>query len=255
PVAWTSVTDAPGHADAALYSGAANNRDEAIVRTVTFGASPSVAFDALWNEEDGWDFGFVQVSTDGGVTYTSLACTDTTTTTDPGALPTAKQNVPGVSGYSGGWKSETCNAGAYANQTVKLAFRAFNDPGTLGGAGAPAGTPAGFWVDNVTVDGSVISHGDDLGAWQSPTQVHPTAVNGYTVQLVAYDGSGHAWYYKLPVDSSFHGSMNEAQIASALGTTATTVGALVMYDEPTESITDQARYTLTVNGAVQPGGN
>jgi hypothetical protein len=29
----------------------------------------------------------------------------------------------------------------------------------------------------------------------------------------------------------------------------------VMYDEPTESVLAQARYTLTVNGVVQPGGN
>jgi hypothetical protein len=253
PVEWTTATDVAGHAGSVLYSGAANNRDEAIVRPVTLGSS--VTFDALWNEEDGWDFGFVQVSTDGGATYSSLACTDTTTTTDPGALPTAKQNVPGFSGYSGGWKAETCDTSALSGQSALLAFRAFNDPGTLGGAGAPAGLAAGFWVDNVAVGGTTVSDGSDLAAWQSPTQVHPTAVNGYTVQLVAYDGSGHAWYYDLPIDSSFHGSMNAAQIASALGTTATTVGAIVMYDEPTESITDYASYTLTVNGAVQPGGH
>jgi hypothetical protein len=253
PVQWTSVTDAPDRSgDAALYSGAANNRDEAIVRDVTFGGSPSLAFDARWNEETGWDFGFVQVSTDGGATYTSLTCTDTTSDHDPGALPTAVQNVPGFTGDSGGWKAETCDVSAYANQAVVLSFRAFNDPGTLGATDA---VPPGFWVDNVAVDGSVISDGSDLGSWQSATERHPIEVSGFTVQLVAYDGAGNAWIHQLPLDGSFHGSLNTAAIQAALGTSATTVGALVMYDEPTESILAQAPYTLTVNGSVMPGGS
>ena len=33
------------------------------------------------------------------------------------------------------------------------------------------------------------------------------------------------------------------------------VGAIVMYDDPTESTTDYARYALTVNGVTQPGGS
>jgi len=162
------------------------------------------------------------------------------------------QNVPGFTGDSAGWKSESCDVSAYADQNVLLSFRAFNDPGTLGSGAA---IPPGFWVDNVAVDGTTISDGSDLGAWQSPTQVNPTDVSGFTVQLVAYDGAGHAWLAQLPLDSSFHGSLNAAAIQAALGTTATTVGALVMYDEPTESILAEAPYTLRVNGVVQPGGS
>jgi hypothetical protein len=251
PVAWTSVTDAPGRTGDVLYSGAANNRDEAIVRPVTFGASPTLSFQAQWNEETGWDFGFVQISDDGGTTYKSVSCTDTTTDHDPGALPTAVQNVPGFTGDSAGWKQEDCNVSAYAGQNVLLSFRAFNDPGTLG---AGAAIPAGFWVDDVMVDGGLVSDGT-LAGWQSPTQVKPIDVSGFTVQLVAYDGAGHAWISQLQLDSSFHGSLDASEIAAALGTTATTVGALVMYDEPTESILAQAPYTLTVNGVLQPGGS
>ena len=133
-----------------------------------------------------------------------------------------------------------------------LSFRAFNDPATLGaGAGRQ---PPGFWVDNVEVDGSVVSDGT-LTGWQSLTEVNPVAVNGFTVQLVAYDGAGNAWIFQLPLDGSFHGSLNGAALQAALGTTATTVGALVMYDEPTESVLAEAPYTLTVNGVVQPGGS
>jgi len=251
PVAWTSAA-APGAASPpVLISGAANNRDEAIVRSVTLGSS--LTFDAQWNEETGWDFGFVQVSTDGGDTYTSLSCTDTTSDHDPGALPTAVNNVPGFTGDSGGWKPQTCDTSGYAGQTVLLSFRAFNDPGTLG-SGSGTSVPPGFYVDNVASGGSIISDGT-LAGWDSPTQVNPVDVNGFTVQLVAYDGAGHAWISQLSLDGNFHGSLDGAAIQAALGTSATTVGALVMYDEPTESVLAEAPYTLTVNGAVQPGGS
>ena len=87
--------------------------DTAIIKTVVVNGG-SLTFDALWNEELGWDFGFVQISTDDGVTYSSIPCTDTTTTTDPDALPTAKNNVPGFTGYSAAWKSETCSLAGYS---------------------------------------------------------------------------------------------------------------------------------------------
>ena len=32
------------------------------------------------------------------------------------------------------------------------------------------------------------------------------------------------------------------------------VAAIVTYDEPTEQVFDYARYRLTVNGTLQPGG-
>jgi hypothetical protein len=49
--------------------------------------------------------------------------------------------------------------------------------------------------------------------------------------------------------------MTAAQITAALGSSATTVGAIVMFDEPTESITDYASYSLKVNGSELPGGH
>jgi hypothetical protein len=249
PVAWTVDPNPPLQAgDAALFSGAANNRDEAIVRSVSVptGVGATLTFNALWNEELGWDFGFVQVSTDGGATYTSLTCTDTTTQTDPGALPTAKQNVPGFTGYSGSWKAETCSLAAYAGQTVLLAFRAFNDPLTLGQSDA---VPPGFWVDDVMVGGTIVSDGSSLAGWQSPTQARPVPVHGFTVQLVAWktQGGSPVAITTLRLNSNFDGTVTGKQLQKVLGgVRADFVGAIVTYDEPTESITDYAPYSLTV---------
>ena len=96
------------------------------------GTNAKLTFDAFWNEELGWDFGFAQISDDGGATYTSLSCTDTTSDHDPDALPTAVENVPGFTGFSGTFRPQVCSLADYAGQTVLLAFRAFNDPATLG---------------------------------------------------------------------------------------------------------------------------
>jgi hypothetical protein len=252
PVAWTVAADPPfTPGDPALYSGFGNNRDEAIVRSVAVpaGAGASVTFDALWNQELGWDFGFVQVSTDGGATYTSVACTDTTTETNPDALPTAKENVPGFTGYSGGWKAETCSLAAYAGQTVLLAFRTFNDPAALGESAA---VPPGFWVDDVRVGGALVSDGASLAGWQSFTQIRPVAVTGYTVQIVSIAGN-KITVKRLPLTSGFAISGN-ANVQKYIDKKASFVGAIVMYEDPSESSDQYAPYSLKVNGVTQPGG-
>ena len=252
PVAWTVAANPPfATGDAALYSGFGDNRDEAIVKSVAVpaGAGASLTFDALWNEELGWDFGFAQVSTDGGATYTSVACTDTTTETNPDALPTAKANVPGFTGYSGAWRAQTCSLAAYAGQTVLLAFRTFNDPATLGESAA---IDPGFWVDDVRVGATLVSDGSSLADWRSFTQVRQVPVTGYTVQILSIAGN-KITVKRIPLTSGFALSGN-ANVQKYIDKNADFVGAIVMYEDPSESSDQYAPYRLTVNGVVQPGG-
>jgi hypothetical protein len=267
PVEWVVDADPYGHeGNPALYSGIQDNADRMIIKSVAVSAaSPTLTFDSQWNlEEDSggpWDFGFVQISTDGGATYHSVACTDTRTDTNPGAIATVKNNVPGFSGDSNGWKPETCSLSAYAGQTVLLAFRYVTDSNTQGHPDANArGVPPGFWVDNVNVSGTSLSDGSTLTDWQSPTQVKPVPVSGYTVQVVAYstaDPSLDVPLGTLSLNSNFDASLSGGQLASVLGNDKhlDVVGLIVMYDEPTESINDYAPYTLKVNGVTQPGGS
>jgi hypothetical protein len=173
--------------------------------------------------------------------------------TDPGALPTAKQNVPGFTGFPGAWKPETCSLSAYAGQTVLLAFRTFNDPGTLG-VDPPAPIPAGAWVDDVKVGGTLISDGSSLDGWQSFTQVHPNSVAGFTVTILSIEtAKGKITVKQLPLTGDFdvHG---QANVQKYIEKNADFVAAIVFYDDPTETSTDYARYRLTVNGVTQPGG-
>ena len=98
-VEW-SVDPAPtGHASAALHSGTGNALDRSIARQVTVPTSnATLTFDTLWSTEPGFDSGFVQVSTDGGKSWKSLANADTTDKLSPIADPTLLNNRPGFNG-------------------------------------------------------------------------------------------------------------------------------------------------------------
>ena len=250
PVEWTVTTTAPDHgADAALAAPDADNRDAAIVKSVAVPAgAPSLVFDTKYDTEPGFDSFFVQVSTDDGATYHSLANADTTCDLDPGASPTLIGNCPGLNGDSGGWVTETFDLTPYAGKTILLALRYVTDTNTRG---------TGVWVDNVSVGGNVVSDGSSLAGWQTFTQIKPISVNGYTVQLVGYETSGkkpHAFVASVPLTSSFAASLKGGKLEKLIGEKANVVAALVMYDEPTESIGQYARYTLRVNNVTQPGG-
>ncbi len=258
PVQWTIDANPPFQTgDAALYSGVANLRDEMIVRQISVptGAQAELSFDALWNEEELFDYDFVQISTDDGATYASLTCTDTTDVADDSAHPVAIQNVPGFTGFSGGWRPQTCSLAAYAGQNVLLAFRSFQDFSVLGTE--PSVTP-GFWVDDISVGGTLISDGTSLSGWQSRTEARPIPVAGFTVNIVSIrtdnkDNKEKISVRQLPLTDNFtlDGGVD---VRSYIDKKASFVAAIVFHDDPSETSTDYAPYNLAVNGATQPGG-
>jgi hypothetical protein len=248
PISWV-VDDSPppGASGSALYSTDADNHNDVIVQNVDVpSGSPQLTFEAAWDLETTFDFGYAQVTTDGGDSYSSLACTDAVD-------DTSGDNVgpgfgPGFNGFnaSPAFAPQTCDLSAYAGQTVGLAFRYFSDSNTHG---------AGFWVDDVAIDGNVISDGSSLAGWQSATEYNPIDVEGYTVKLVAYDtGDTEAHVGSIPIDASFHGSISGSALTDAIGSTADVVAAIVTYHDDTELVTQYAPYTLSVNSVTQPGG-
>jgi len=233
-----------GSGPQALYSGCGSNLDRSIVRSVSVPAGGGqLSFDTLYDTEEGWDFGFVQVSTDGGKTYQSLATEDTTSEHDPDAVASAVENLPGLTGDSGTWKTEHADLTPYAGKTILLGFRYITDGGVDEG---------GYWVRNIDAAGTTLP--TTLDGWQTISQANPAPVSGYTVQLIGYDAKGKSWIHRMPLTSSFGGTLTGDRLDTALGKTATTVAALVMQDDPTEDVTQYARYTLSVNGVTQPGG-
>ena len=67
----TDDPDRPGNP--VLWSGNASNTDASAVTPVTVPtADPTLTFLAKYGAEFGFDYGYVQVSTDGGATYTTI---------------------------------------------------------------------------------------------------------------------------------------------------------------------------------------
>ena len=95
PMEWQSVLQA---GDAVLAAGAADNIDRSIVRTIAVPATGdrTLTFDTKYETESGWDFAFVQVSTDDGLTWRSLANANTTTEHDPAARSSIIAQLPGL---------------------------------------------------------------------------------------------------------------------------------------------------------------
>jgi hypothetical protein len=283
PLQWT-IENFGGRKNV-LASGAANGRDESIVKQIVVpSGSPKLTFDAAWNQEDLFDYGFVQVSTDGGSSYTSLSCTDTTTEISPDdSSPIAAANLPGFTGNSAGFKPQSCGLDSYAGQTVLLSFRGFNDTASLG---SDATQPVGFWVDNVKVGSTLVSDGTITG-WRSITEVKPTSVSGFTVHVISVETRGSrdrdreerrknskenkdqedkedrdrsdlgngttVRITKLPLTSDFKID-DEKELDHFVSKRAEFVAVVVTYDDPAESVDQYAPYKLTVNGVVQPGG-
>jgi len=249
PVEWT-VEAAPGdRSGQALASGSGQLLDRSIVRDVTVPAgAPTLAFDTRHQIETGFDVGLVEVSDDGGATWTTLAGDRTRTITDEVALPSVLGKA-GLTGDSGGWVRATYDLSAWAGDEVLVRFRYVTD--------RTVEFP-GWWIDDVAVGGTVVADGSTVEGWRSPTQVRPEPVAGWSAQLVAYSSTDEAVSTRL-------GRMGLSAAAVARPTLAElrpltrdsrldVVGVLVTAHDPTERQASYAPYRLTANGVVQPGG-
>ena len=237
PIEWVVDPEPPGQAgDPALFSGTGDNLDRSIVQQVDVPAgAPALTFDANWSLEDGFDYAYVQVSTDGGETYSSIACSDQV----EGPLG------PAFNGETEGFVNASCDLSEFAGETVVISFRLVTDGSFF---------LDGIWVDDVMLDGTLLSDGATLEGWSSPTEFNPVDVEGYTVRLVAHRQDKRAWIAEVPLDESFTGALEGGELRSAIGTRAELVAAIVTYHDSGETILQYAPYTLTVNGEVQPGG-
>jgi hypothetical protein len=173
---WTSVEDTPGNP--VLWSGSGDLVDNWAIFEATGGGM--LTMDARWDlqgdpdpEEGNWDFAFVQVSTDGGHTWTSLENEWTTWDAADGAHPKVLENLPGLTGYQG-WVPLSFDLSPHAGQDILIGLRLVTDWSTHYG---------GWWVDNIAVRGTLISDGTDASIFKDITEVVPID-NDFHVTLV-----------------------------------------------------------------------
>jgi hypothetical protein len=209
--------------DGALFSGDTTLLDSTAVVTVPVPArDPVLRLRTKYTTEQGYDYGYVVVSTNGGRTYTAVA----------GDATVPAPSGPALEGDSGGLVRRTYDLSAYAGKKVLLGFRYVTDASKNEG---------GWLIDEATVGGLTVTDGTALTGFRSPTQIRPLAV--------------HAWHVKLVgIDEARNRARQVAVSGYAALRDYPKVVAIVGYDEPTERISQYAPYRLTVNGVLQPGG-
>lgn len=148
------------------YSGADQNwADVKLSRTVTVPNAADAKF-WMWNNyviEADWDMGFVEVSTDGGATWTEQKVYDATgklvSTNDGYADPNGRMvdyggKKYGLTGTTNGWRHDYVDLSTYAGQTVQVRLRyatdaAFVERGWFADDFSVTGGGATTWSDDV----------------------------------------------------------------------------------------------------------
>lgn len=126
------------------WGGKGDEIDTVLTREVDLTGKTTAALDfwTWYDIEKNWDFGFVQASTDGGLTWTPLVTPTMTSDYDPDAMESIVANLPGYTGSSGDWIHESIDLTAYAGQNLMIQFRYMTDWAT---------SLAGFFLDDIQV--------------------------------------------------------------------------------------------------------
>ncbi len=238
--------------DDALWTGEGDRLDRTIVYPASVPAGGGeLTFSSRYDIEANWDFGLVQVSTDGGKTYRTIGNDNTTSEHADGADPAIVAQLPGLTGVSDGYQPQSYDLSDYAGQDVLVSFRYLTD-GAANGNGS--GAPSGWWIRDVALDGTVITDGSSLTGGRSASQVSPMTVADWRVQLVGWTLDGKTIRYAdVALTKAHKASLNQSQLRRLLGR-VDRIGVIVTVDDPQELANKNANYTLRVNGVLQPGG-
>ena len=168
-----------------LYSTPAWAECDLSIRTdldLTDVVDATLSFDTMYEIEIDWDFGFTQVSTDGGETWVSLENEYTTSNVNPQAHPSIIENLPGLSGNETvDWINMEFDLSDYDGQEIMLQFRYMTDW---------AYEELGWWITNVAIN----DVGIDVGAFYNP----PPPETDFLISLIGDDG----FVYDLGLDDA-----------------------------------------------------
>jgi immune inhibitor A len=142
----------------------------------------------MWNNyviEEDWDFGFVEISTDGGSTWSQQEVLDESgepvTTGDDYGDPNGRLTdfgglEHGLTGDSDGWRHDYVDLSAYAGQTIQVRLRQATDAAFL---------ERGWFADDFAVtSGEEVVWSDDVESGD----------NGWTTEVTTFvDTTGPGW--------------------------------------------------------------
>ena len=173
---WTTVND-PVKGDV-LWGNQGDQADNFLIKELdlTGKMNPVLSFETNYTIEENWDFGVVQVSTDSGKTWTSLANEHTTDALVEDGYPKIKENLPGFTGSSNGWVTESFNLSQYAGQKVLVSFRYLTDWGY---------NESGWYLSNLKLNDEQIDSMKSTDGFMSLQQATNDYVN-YQVSFIGY---------------------------------------------------------------------
>jgi len=180
-------------------------------------------FRTMYDIETNYDYAYVEVSRDGGKTWTTLRGTETTTSN-----PNGENFGNGYTGQSKRWRNETVSLTRYAGRSVLLRFQYVTDDEYNG---------QGMVIKNITIP--EIHWSDDGSGWQAngfvPTLSGRVPLR-WDVQLVEYGARG-PHVVPMPVAGA-RGSMT-------LNTAGLTKLVVVAFSSAPKT-TARSAYTLSV---------
>lgn len=177
PTLWKSVADPTDETNQVLWGNEGDEADNSLVFEADLSnlTNATLNFDHYLDIEEHWDFGVVQVSTDGGQTWKSLANENTTSDVVEEGYPKIKENVPGFTGNVKEWTNETFDLSEYAGQKVLVSFRYLTDWGY---------NDSGWFIDNVSIPEIGFSNdGSSTDAFMSMNEILGKYVE-YTVTFI-----------------------------------------------------------------------
>jgi len=122
-------------------------------------STPALSFYHFIDTEAGWDGGFVQVSNDGGISWTNLTAADWALNGYDGPLGAGSNaNIAGVEAFSGlsaGYINSIADLSAYAGQTINLRF-VFGEDNNTGGD-ANNGIADGWYIDDIQITDNAVA--------------------------------------------------------------------------------------------------
>lgn len=204
---WVTTVDPVDPGNQVLWGNKGDEADNMLIFEADLSnvATATLNFDHYLDIEAHWDFGVVQVSTDNGQTWTSLANENTTSNVVDEGYPKIKENVPGFTGNVKEWGNETFDLSEYAGQNVLISFRYLTDWGY---------NDTGWFIDNIEIpEIGYTNDGSSIEGFKSQSEVLGQYVE-YTVTFInetqAGSNNGSKTNYKIVTVEPFNVTEEDA---------------------------------------------
>lgn len=165
PTPWKVANDPLAPDNQVLWGNLGHEIDNQIIleADLTEVSTATLQFDNFIDIEEGWDFGMVQVSTDGGDTWSSLENENTRYDIVDDGYPAILEQLPGFTGYYDSWKKESFDLTAYTGQKILINFRYMTDWGY---------NDSGWFIDNIEIpEIGYLNDGSSLYDFQSIDEI------------------------------------------------------------------------------------